>query len=537
MLKKIFNFTNIWFLIFLVSLLYIKELNYLYFDSTQSADFGKYFSYFEYYFNVANETFREQGTFYYYLHSLNFYRYGGVLNESNFFFLLSKSVQEINFFIYAIGLLGYFYLLRFFKFKKIHIFATFTVLNFFPLLIAMLITFKPEILVFALLPWILLCLEKFNKDKSIISLFIGIPILVVAITTKGSALGMLGAYLFLTNINLLKKLNFKNFVILLLSFVTLFLIVSIHDYQINNASILEVKHDEKYNNKADFDLLYNFNFVKIVKSPVKHNHASSFVGLTLLDTFGDYFDIYWNNDSSLYYKNRSEVLIITESDQLKAPVINIFDKTITVNAQYLTDIYLTSSMGLLLSLIFYFSLFRNLFIKSRYKKFIFAPLVGIVLILVQSILGFPQNNWDPEVGDSIKPYYYGFFICLSLIFLIVKQLKTNRVAYFLIPLFILISMNILGFPKTEERDYVNEIEQVNSFSSFCQLNTLFFNDLNNFKTSSCNNLEVTKRTTYSEFNNFVEPPRLQLINLFILGILLSALIAISRKEIFPTIKN
>ena len=67
MLKKIFNFTNIWFLIFLVSLLYIKELNYLYFDSTQSADFGKYFSYFEYYFNVANETFREQGTFYYYL--------------------------------------------------------------------------------------------------------------------------------------------------------------------------------------------------------------------------------------------------------------------------------------------------------------------------------------------------------------------------------------------------------------------------------------------------------------------------------------
>ena len=158
----------------------------------------------------------------------------------------------------------------------------------------------------------MLCLEKINKDKSITSLFIGIPILVVAITTKGSALGMLGAYLFLTNINLLKKLNFKNFVILLLSFFTLFLIVSIHDYQINNASILEVKHDEKYNNKADFDLLYNFNFVKIVKSPIKHNHASSFVGLTLLDTFGDYFDIYWNNDSSLFYKNRSEVLIITE---------------------------------------------------------------------------------------------------------------------------------------------------------------------------------------------------------------------------------
>lgn len=537
MLKKGINFTNFWLLFFLLSLFYIKEMNYLYFDSSQSADFGKYFSYFEYYFHISEETFREQGSFYYFIHSINFYRYADVLNDRNFYILLSKSVQEINFFIYVIGLLGYFHLLKFFKFKKIQIFATLTVLNFFPLLIAMLITFKPEILVFSLLPWILICLEKFKQDKNIINLFLGIPIIVVAITSKGSALGMISLYLLLTNFNIFKKLNLKYFIILLLSFVTLFLVVLIHDFQINNSFILNVEHEEKYDNKAEIDLLYNFNFTKIVKSPIRDNHANSFIGLTLLDTFGDYFNVYWNNDSSLYYKNRSEVLIVNQSDQLKAPQINFVNKTITVNAQKLTDIYLTSSLGLLLSLIFYLSLIRNLFSNDIYRKFLFAPFVGVGLVLIQSILGFPKNNWDPDVGDSIKPYYYGFFVCLSLIFLIIKNLKNNRVSYFFIPLFILFTLNILGFPKTEEIEYLNEIEQVNSLTNLCQVNTFIFNDLNNFNKSLCGEFEITIRDRYLDVDYFKRPPKNQPINFFVLGTLMSAIITVTKKEIFPTIKN
>lgn len=535
--KKVFTFSNLWILLFLTSLIYIKELNYLYFDSSQGIDFGKYFSYFEYYFNLSDETYREQGTFYYFLHSLNFAKYSEVLNSSNFYFLLSKSVQEMNFLIYLLGLFGYFQLLSFFKFNKIHIYATLTVLNFFPLLIAMLITFKPEILVFSLLPWILLCLEKFKRDRDISSLFLGIPFLVLAISTKGSALGMLGAYLLLTNIDLFKKLTIKNFSALVICFLSLFIVISIQDYESNNATILEVEHENKYDNKAEFSLLYDFNFTKIIKSPIKNNHASSFLGLTLLDTFGDYFDVYWNNDSSLYYKNRSDVLVVLESDQLKAPVVNFSDRTVTINAQYLTDIYLTSSVGLFLSLIFYSAITRHIFIKNLHRKFIISPFVGIVLILIQSILGFPQENWDPKVGDSIKPYYYGFFICLALIFLIANMFKKYKFAYFVVPFFVLLSLNILGFPKTEERSYINEIEQVNSFSTFCELNTIIFNDLSNFNISSCDNFEVTKRTEYLEVNNFTEPPRYQRVNIFFMGILFVASIIVSIKEIFLGVKN
>ena len=160
-----------------------------------------------------------------------------------------------------------------------------------------------------------------------------------------------------------------------------------------------------------------------------------------------------------------------------------------------------------------------------------------MLILIQSILGFPQENWDPKVGDSIKPYYYGFFICLALIFLIANMFKKYKFAYFVVPFFVLLSLNILGFPKTEERSYINEIEQVNSFSTFCELNTIIFNDLSNFNISSCDNFEVTKRTEYLEVNNFTEPPRYQRVNIFFMGILFVASIIVSIKEIFLGVKN
>ena len=72
---KILKLPKLWALVFFISLIYIKEINYLYFDSTQSADFGKYFSYFEYFFRLNDSSLREHGTSYYYLHSLNFSRY------------------------------------------------------------------------------------------------------------------------------------------------------------------------------------------------------------------------------------------------------------------------------------------------------------------------------------------------------------------------------------------------------------------------------------------------------------------------------
>lgn len=534
---KLLKVSNIWVLIFLASLLYVKEINYIYFDSTQSADFGKYFSYFEYFFGIKETSYREHGTLFYYLHSLNFSRYSLDISGENFYYLLNKSIQEINFSLYVVGVVGYYKLLSHFKFNKTQIFATLTVLNFLPMVIAMIITFKPEIMVFSFLPWILLCLEKFKKNSNITYLFIAIPVLAIVISSKGSAFGMIGLYLLITNISFISKLKLKDIVFLILIFGSIVAIISVQDYKVNQANILQVEHEEKYKNNAPIKILYNFDFVKTIKSPIKNNHSSSFISLTLLDTFGDYFDIYWNNDSSLYFKNRQDVLLVQESYDLLAPKINFTNKTITINAQRLTDIYLTSSIGIFLSLIFYIQIFKNLFNRNLYSKFILAPFIGIGLVLMQSILGFPRQNWDPLVGDSIKPYYYGFFITLSFVFLVISFLKKYRFSYFLIPFFILCSLHILGFPKENNFDYVNEISEVNSFSSQCVINKYLFKELKDFENSSCDNLTSTKRDVYVEYSYFKSTPKLTTVNTLLLIYLGVLFIIVNFKDRLIEIKN
>ena len=109
---------NYYYLLFIISLFYSKELLFLFFDSTQSADFNKYFVYFEYFFQTTSETGREHGTFFYYIHSLSLSRFIEYINQNNYFYLLNKSIQQVNFYIYVFGLLGYYLLLRFYNIKK-----------------------------------------------------------------------------------------------------------------------------------------------------------------------------------------------------------------------------------------------------------------------------------------------------------------------------------------------------------------------------------------------------------------------------------
>ena len=62
---------------------------------------------------------------------------------------------------------------------------------------------------------------------------------------------------------------------------------------------------------------------RLIKSPIKFNHSNSFISLTLLDIFGDYFDLYWNEDSNLYSKHRKEVFLFEESSGIGIPSINL----------------------------------------------------------------------------------------------------------------------------------------------------------------------------------------------------------------------
>ena len=43
--------------------------------------------------------------------------------------------------------------------------------------------------------------------------------------------------------------------------------------------------------------------------PYKHLHNESAIHITLLDSFGDYFDLYWENDASNFYKLRHDFFV------------------------------------------------------------------------------------------------------------------------------------------------------------------------------------------------------------------------------------
>ena len=194
------------FMILLVSTFVTKELNFLMYDSTQSPDFSRYFIYFEHFANTEVPTLTEHGLLYYYIHYINYYFNYNHLAEN--YLLIHKSIQQVNFYIYAVGMVGYYKLLRVNKFNRYVILLTFTLINFIPVSIVQRIVFKPEILAFALFPWILFSIEKYKSTGKFVYLYVSIPIFIASVTLKGNILVILSVYLLLANIRLI--LNIKN---------------------------------------------------------------------------------------------------------------------------------------------------------------------------------------------------------------------------------------------------------------------------------------------------------------------------------------
>ena len=167
LIKKI-NKKNLYiyflFVVYLLSIIYVKETIFIFYNSTDSPDFIRYFKFLEFNVNVVTSTSSEQGFLFYDLHSLYFYLRNYNLTQEDFC-LPSKSIQELNSLLFVVGSLGLYKLLKLFRYTNIQILTSLIVLNFVPISIAQRIVFKPEILIFALLPWLIVSFELFCKSK------------------------------------------------------------------------------------------------------------------------------------------------------------------------------------------------------------------------------------------------------------------------------------------------------------------------------------------------------------------------------------
>jgi len=464
------------FLLLITSLLWLKEINFLFYDSTESPDFAEYFIYFDHFANAEIKTMREHGLMYYYLHYLNYYfQYNSFKNFEIFF---HKSIQEVNFWIYVYGLLGYFKLLKFFNFKNSTIYLTFLFLNFFPISIVLRLVFKPEILAFALLPWVLFCIEKFKEKSNILYLFIFIPLFVSCISLKGNIFALICIYLFITNLGIFSRIQLKQLILIFLLIIIAFLLISFENSSANDKNILDVQsgatYRDNYDNKAPVKIIYNINLYNLVTSPIKNYHADSFLGITLLETTGDYFDLYWNNDSSGYSMSSREVIRFESSPEINRPKFNQDSNSLVIFTQKNTDLYLKSSVGLILSIIFYLSLIKILLSTSEYRKYISAFLLGGILLLLHAITGFPVNNFDPDVGDTFKPHYYSFLFLLSTVFFVASSLKKNKNFSTHIFIYIFIMIFLLGFPKNPSQTLNQNLSYFIEYSDFCNFESRIY---------------------------------------------------------------
>ena len=114
---KINTKTSFLTLFFGLSLFFTKQMNFLFYYSIDSPDFDDYYIYLEYLANNISSTGREQGLFYYYLQSWYFYLFNSGFEDPTFLTYLHRSIQQVNFLLYVLGLIGFFILFKKFNYK------------------------------------------------------------------------------------------------------------------------------------------------------------------------------------------------------------------------------------------------------------------------------------------------------------------------------------------------------------------------------------------------------------------------------------
>tara|TARA_B100001564_G_scaffold191068_1_gene160497 strand:+ start:1158 stop:2813 length:1656 start_codon:yes stop_codon:yes gene_type:complete len=515
--------TSILTLFFGLSLFFTKQMNFLFYYSTDSPDFDDYYIYLEYLANNISSTGREQGLFYYYLQSWYFYLFNSGFEDPTFLTYLHRSIQQVNFLLYVLGLIGLFILFKKYNYKTNAILCSLIFLNFLPLSIMQRIIFKPEILSFALLPWLIFSLESFRTSRKFKYLIFGLIFFVISIASKGSVLAMYLVFFLIFYGKLIFQLNKKQFISIFILFFVMLSFLLYEDISSNGQNLVQLESgstlDPTYDFKAPLSILYDIDMYQLVASPIKYKHSNSFISITLLDTFGDYFDIFWDNDSSLYSKNRKDVIEIRESKVIKGPEFNNIENTAVFYLQNNTDLYMRKIVGLIMSIVFFYIYFKNLKIKNDQRKFLLAPLVGIFVILFHIISGFPVNNFNPSMGDTLKPIYYGHFFVLAAAFLSVRLFDKkiwNR--FYLIP-YILFVLFIFGFPKAIDEEFKNDLIAINSFSHSCEINSSFLSFIDYVDNKNSFEQRCTESFVQSELNfDFVEyssytiKPRFKIFN-------------------------
>lgn len=473
--------------------------------SPRNVDFSKYYDYINYFLGLNVEIDYGQGVLYYYLISLFLKSKLDVIDFTNYELVLNSAVQNVNLFLFLIGLYGVYRLLRIKSYESDTIFAVLIVLVFFPQSIYLRAVMKPEILGFALFPWILFFLEKYMNQNKIAYLFYATPFLAILINTKASIAGMTLLYLLISYFHIIKNFKIKDFAIVFLALTFLVILLQYESQTITGNSILDRPYDSEYDYKANPNIIYKFSAPDIIREPFfmldedgKTVHSNSVINLLILDTFGDYFNQLFDFQSNYFNEFRKNIFVddsetlITKKREINysGPLSNIL--------KYKLD-HLRKIVSVLWSIIFYFSIIYLSFKNKKSRKFYLAPFAGIVLLYINS-LGVPSNNFNPIKGDTFKAFYFSLLLIISLAFVASHFFKKiNFVKVTILIAFLLSVVFVSGHPKENSQFLSEHLISVNEHSIFCELNNLLIYEntvlKNIFISGNVNNLKSNCKPT------------------------------------------
>ncbi len=543
MLNKI-NTLYVYKSIFVVACYTSLTISNLFYITTIGPDFDRYKIYLLYFFGEETVYIPEQGFAYFLIiaffcklqisdyqenfssliDSVGVQDNFNVAYLSDFEYKLNLGIQYGNYLIFLFGLFGIFQLLKHKGIRSIDIYKILTITVFLPACFQIRLTMKPEIFAFALLPFAILYFEKLITYKHKLYVIYLAIISALLLTTKASIAGMVIILFFTLYLKERKKIAISKVSLFCILSLTFTVLVSYENYKINNYSIFEREElalyfeQNEYDNKATSEIFYTINFRDLIVNPNKNFHNNSIIGITLLDTFGDYFNEYWNKDYTFFKENRKE--FVQKGNQFDFDLNN---KVVTIPLNTFNLNKFRSVSGLLVSGILYFLIIKSYIKKDEDYQYIVIPFVGILVLIISS-LGFPENNFNPKTGDTFKSYYYSFFLIISIVFILKNYIRKSNLSFPKILLTVLISFFIIGFPKANNTNFDYQLYNLNSMTIGCNINKFVIDQVVIDKFDVECEKEKKSEETQVEINNY---PKFNLVFL-----ILSILIVI-----FDSIKN
>ena len=445
------------------------------YEIIDSPDFlNKYINYLNFYSGNLKITNVEQGHFYFfyqYLMSLTILNFSSALN---LYEVLNLSFHVGNTILYLVGLIGIKKYLIQNGFNKNNIYLAMSVSNFMAASLFLRLTYKPEILVITFLPWVIINFDKFLKERKLSSL-VKVSILTsLLLTSKASISVMVGLLLVL----IYKKYLYKN-LIYLVPIILLTLVLILESYILNGRSIIEVEHSENYNNQASVEFFTSFDSKNFINNPNKYFHNKSFIGITLFDTFNDFFGLYWNSQYTELNIDRKNFFTIKKNIDETRPLNISFDKETKVftfigdfdsrwdDPNYIDETRLRFCF--IMSVIFYFLLIIIAFFKKNLRILVLSPFLGLIFVGL-SASGLFGNNFDPLVGDSVKTFYYSFFTAISFNLVLVIIFEYFPLRKIFSAVLLLFFLFFIGFPHSYAQNIEEVIEYKNSQIISCEQN-------------------------------------------------------------------